>query len=375
MSVFSEDDIRFMRRALELASRGEGAVEPNPMVGCVIVRDGKIIGEGYHKAFGGSHAEVEAIRSAAESAESTGNATLYVTLEPCCHYGKTPPCTEAIFRTGIRRIVAAMRDPFPPVDGGGIARLQAAGMDVSLGCLADEATELNAPYLMRTQQRRPWIHAKWAMTLDGKIAARTGSSRWITSEMSREIVHKIRSRMDAVMVGSRTAKIDDPLLTVRLPEGNAPQRMPLRVVWDSQASLPPESQLAQTAKDIPVIVAAGTGLNDVNACKLKKMGCEILLLEEISYSQRMTKLLQNLADRGVTNLLMEGGGTLLGHLFDFCLIDECHIFIAPKLIGGENAVTPLGGIGLEKMLEAVEIPKMEVTTVGPDVYLHGRLMR
>lgn len=365
---YSMEDIRFMQRALELASQGEGAVEPNPMVGCVIVRNGTIVCEGFHRSFGGPHAEIEAIQSTKTLLDG---ATLYVTLEPCCHEGKTPPCTEAIIRAGIKRVVVAMRDPFHKVNGGGIEQLKATGIDVSVGCLEKEARELNAPYLMRVTRKRPWIHAKWAMTLDGKIATQTGSSQWISSESSREVVHQLRGRMDAIMVGSRTANCDDPLLTAR-PSGS---KTPVRIVFDSKISLSPTSQLAQTAKEIPVFISAGPNPNEENLLKLQSLGCRIFLSEEESCGERLRDLLAHLAEKGITNLLVEGGGTLLGALFDMNVIDEYHIFIAPKIVGGKSAVTPIGGEGVSLMSEAISLKNPEIRHIDNDVYIHGRFQR
>ncbi len=237
-----------MARAIELALRGEGAVEPNPMVGCVIMRDGETIGEGFHARFGSPHAEVEALAVAASRAHG---ADVYVTLEPCCHHGKTPPCTQALISAGVRRVIVAQRDPFAKVAGQGIAELERAGIEVQVGLLESEARALNAPYLKLLAQGRPWIIAKWAMTLDGKLATRSGDSRWISSPASRGIVHALRGRVDAIMVGRGTAAADDPLLTAR-PAG---LRTATRIVLDSLATLPSDSQLARTAHDGPVIMA------------------------------------------------------------------------------------------------------------------------
>ncbi len=245
-----EIDLWHIRRALELARRGQGFVEPNPMVGCVIAQGAEIIGEGWHRRFGQAHAEVEALHIAGDRA---AGGTLYVTLEPCCHHGKTPPCTEAVLASGVRRVVVAMRDPFPQVQGGGIAALQAAGLTVEVGLLEDEAARLNAPYLRLVETGRPWIIAKWAMTLDGKIATHTGQSQWISNPKSREIVHALRGRVDALMIGRGTAERDDPLLTAR-PAG---PRTAARVVLDTHASLCSTSQLVRTAGQSPVLVAVG----------------------------------------------------------------------------------------------------------------------
>ena len=236
----STPDLWHMRRALELAAQGQGAVEPNPMVGCVIARGAEILGEGWHRRFGGAHAEVEALKLAGERARG---ATVYVTLEPCCHHGKTPPCTRAILDAGVARVVAAMPDPFPQVAGGGLAELRAAGIEVQSGVLEEEARKLNAPYLKLLSTGRPWIIAKWAMTLDGKIATAAGDSRWISCLDSRSIVHQLRGRVDAIVVGRGTAAADDPLLTARPPG----PRTAMRIVVDTRASLSPQSQLVRTA--------------------------------------------------------------------------------------------------------------------------------
>ena len=384
-----------MARAVELARYGEGFVEPNPMVGCVLVSqhetDGtvEVIGEGWHHAFGKSHAEVEAIRVAQLAGKSTAYATAYVTLEPCCHFGKTPPCTKALIEAGISRVVVAMCDPFAKVDGGGIAQLREHGIDVLIGCLEAEARELNAPYLTRIEKRRPWVIAKWAMTLDGKIATHTGSSRWISSEISRHIVHRLRARVDAVMVGSRTAVIDDPQLTVRLPDIETnddeqllqPHRKPLRIVFDSAATLPPTSRLVQTAREVGVIVATSESLltsddtSRQNAETLARCGCEILPLPGEGYHDRMMELLKRLAERDVTNLLVEGGAGLLGAMFDLQLVDEAHVFIASKLIGGHNAATPIGGTGIAEMVDALLLKPTFVEQIGTDIYCYGRIAK
>src|SRR5262249_49286375 len=229
-------DSEWMRRALELAERGRGYVEPNPLVGAVIVRDDRPVGEGWHQRFGEAHAEVNALAAAGEAARG---ATLYVTLEPCCHHGKTPPCTDAIIAAGIARVICAQRDPFPKVSGGGIAAPEAAGIAVEVGAMTDAAQRLNAPYLKLLHTGKPWVIAKWAISLDGKIATANGDSKWISGEASRAIVHQLRGRMDAIIVGHRTAELDDPLLTAR-PAG---ARTATRIVVDSRATLSPNSQL------------------------------------------------------------------------------------------------------------------------------------
>ncbi len=355
-----------MQRALELAARGQGHVEPNPMVGCVIARGAEIVAEGWHRHFGGPHAEVEALAVAGPRA---AGATLYVTLEPCCHHGKTPPCTEAVIAAGIARVVAAQRDPFPAVSGGGLTALEKSGVAVEVGLLEDEAKRLNAPYLKLVQTGRPWIIAKWAMTLDGKLATRTGDSRWISSEASRAIVHQLRGRVDAIVVGSRTAAIDDPLLTARPPG----PRTAVRIVVDSRAALSLGSQLVQTARETPVLVAAGPAAAEEGSRRLTQAGCEVFVCPAETHGERLRALLAELGRRRMTNVLVEGGSGLLGGFFDEGLIDEVHVFIAPKLVGGADAPSPLAGRGRKLLCEALALGEPRVQMVGGDLYVQGPL--
>ncbi|HEX5103072.1 MAG TPA: bifunctional diaminohydroxyphosphoribosylaminopyrimidine deaminase/5-amino-6-(5-phosphoribosylamino)uracil reductase RibD [Pirellulaceae bacterium] len=364
-------DLKLMRYALELARRGQGFVEPNPLVGCVIVRDGKIISEGWHQQFGGAHAEIEALLAAGERARG---ATMYVTLEPCCHYGKTPPCTEAIIPAGLSRVVVAMRDPFPKVAGSGLKQLAAAGIDVELGLGEDEARALNAPYLKLVERGRPWTIAKWAMTLDGKIATRGGYSRWISGEASRQVVHQLRGRVDAIVVGRRTAQLDDPLLTAR-PEGSAPPRLATRIVLDSQARLASFSQLVRTARQIPTIIVTGPDAEEKELRRLADAGCEVLPFAAASHYERLLGLLDELGRRRMTNILVEGGGQLLGTLLDARELDEVHVFIAPKFFGGERAPSPLAGAGVEQVAEALSLTGVQVHAVGGYIYVAGRVGR
>jgi len=367
-----EIDSWHMRRALDLAAQGRGRVEPNPMVGCVVARGAEIVGEGYHTRYGAPHAEVEALRVAGKRA---AGATAYVTLEPCCHHGKTPPCTDALLAAGVARVVYALDDPFPLVAGGGAARLRAAGVEIESGVHSDEARRLNAPYLKLLTKKRPWVVAKWAMTLDGKLAAASGDSRWISGEASRGVVHELRGRCDAVVVGAGTAAADDPLLTVRLPQGASPARTPLRIVVDDRATLRLDSQLARTAHDVPVLVAAAAAAPTEQVAALRAAGCEVVELSGASRAERLAQLLDELGRRRFTNVLVEGGGTLLGALFDLDEVDEVHAFIAPKLIGGAHATTPLAGAGLAKMAEARALDDVEIRQLGDDVYLSGRVRK
>lgn len=358
-----------MARALELAERGRGRVEPNPMVGCVIADDdGQVVGEGFHTRFGAAHAEVEAIAVAGRRARG---ATMFVTLEPCCHTGKTPPCTQAIKEAGVKRVVAAMRDPFSQVSGGGFAELRAAGVEVAEGLLEADARALNAPYLKLLQVGRPWIIAKWAMTVDGRLATRTGDSKWISSEASRKLVHQLRGQMDAIIVGRATALADDPLLTARPPG----PRAATRIVIDSAASLLSASQLVRTARDVPTMVAVAETAPQSEQSRLRAAGCEVLVVPGVDHATRLASLLDELGRRRTTNVLVEGGAKLLGSFFDLQAVDEVHVFVAPKLVGGDIAIAPIGGIGIDRMDEALQIEQPQVSTVGGDVYIRGRIKR
>jgi len=355
-----------MARALELARRGQGAVEPNPLVGCVIAQGERIVGEGWHTRFGGPHAEIEALAAAGSDA---AGATLYVTLEPCCHHGKTPPCTAAVTRAAVRRVVIAQQDPFPQVAGRGMEELRQAGVQVELGLLEQEARQLNAPYLKLIRTGRPWILAKWAMTLDGKLATRNGSSQWISGEASRRRVHQLRGRVDAVLVGRRTAEVDDPLLTARPPG----PRVATRIVVDSRARLAQDSQLVRTAREVPVLFAVGPAADAADCRRLTGAGCEVWAGAADDPTERLLLLLDELGRRRMTNVLVEGGGRLLGSLFDAGEIDEVHVFIAPRLAGGQAAVTAVGGRGVEQMSQARWLQTPIVERLDDDVYVYGRI--
>jgi diaminohydroxyphosphoribosylaminopyrimidine deaminase/5-amino-6-(5-phosphoribosylamino)uracil reductase len=357
-----------MRRALALAEQGQGCVEPNPMVGCVIARGAEIIGEGWHARYGGPHAEVVALEIAGARA---AGAIMYVTLEPCCHHGKTPPCTNAILAAGVREVVVAEQDPFPRVAGGGIASLRAAGVRVDVGILEAEARRLNAPYRKLQTEQRPWVIAKWAMTLDGKLATATGVSRWISGEASRQIVHQLRGRVDAILIGRGTAAADDPLLIAR-PAGS---RVAARVVVDTRASLSVNSQLVRTARQYPVIVAAAADAPEENVDRLSIAGCEVLQFAGVDHVARLNALLAELGKRQMTNVLVEGGSELFGALADAGQIDEAHAFIAPKYVGGAAAMSPLGGAGIEDMAQAWRLTSPTIEIVDGDVYVHGHVNR
>jgi diaminohydroxyphosphoribosylaminopyrimidine deaminase/5-amino-6-(5-phosphoribosylamino)uracil reductase len=359
----TDADEAWMRRALRLAERGRGWVEPNPLVGAVVVRDGRVVGEGWHQRYGEAHAEVYALAAAGEAARRS---TLYVTLEPCCHHGKTPPCTDAVLRAGVRRIVAAMMDPFPPVAGKGAELLRAAGVEVEFGPGEVAARRLNAPYLKLLATGRPYVHAKWAMTLDGKIATRIRDSKWISNRGSRGIVHELRGRMDAIIVGIGTALADDPQLTARPPG----PRTAARVVLDSRGRLPAGSILGRTARSVPTLVATAN-TPAVEAAELQACGCEVLPLPAVDGRPNVDALLAELGRRRCTNVLVEGGSGVLGSFLDAGAVDEVHVFIAPRLAGGAGALTPVGGAGVAKVAEALSLAECRVEVVQGDVYVHG----
>ena len=368
-----------MRRAIELARRGEGHVEPNPMVGAVVVDDAlRLIAEGWHEQFGGPHAEVHALRRAGDLARG---ATLFCTLEPCAHQGKTPPCTEAVLAAGVAKVVIGSHDPFPQVNGRGIARLRQAGVSVETGLLDHDVRQLNAPFRKLIQHGQPWVHAKWAMTLDGRIASRTGASQWISNALSRGRVHDLRGRMDAILVGVGTALADDPLLTARPPG----PRTAMRVVLDSHARLPLDSQLVRTAREGRVLVATTEQAPSARRSSLAAEGVEVLVLPNTTRAGAperggpdggrvdLQALLQALGARRMTNVLVEGGGGLLGALHDQRLIDEVHVFVAPRLLGGAAALSPVLGWGVDHPSVGLSLPQPVVEVLDGDVYVSGRV--
>ena len=361
------DDEKWMRRALELAARGKGRVEPNPPVGAVIVKNGKVIGEGFHDRFGGPHAEIHAMVAA--RGRGCRDATLYVTLEPCTGSGpekKTPPCCDAIVKAGFRRAVIGARDP---TGAPAVPQLEATGISVTCGVLEPECHRLIAPFLKLHTQKKPYVIAKWAMTADGKIATVTGDAKWISSESSRALVHQWRNEVDAVLVGIGTVRRDDPLLTCRLPEG----RSPLRVILDANASLPPESRLVRSAKEAPLLVACLDSAPEESCRRLADAGCRVLRFGGEPKRVDVEELLCRLGEEKLTNLMVEGGAEVLGYLFDHRLVDEVRIFISPKLISGAAAPGPLAGAGIRAMSDALMLESVEWQNVGPDMLITSEL--
>lgn len=360
-------DAHWMRLALAEAIRGVGWVEPNPMVGAAIVRDDRLVSVGHHSRFGGPHAEVVALRAAGDRSRGS---TVYVTLEPCCHQGKTPPCTEALIESGVARVVAAIRDPFPRVSGGGFAQLRAAGLQTTVGVEAEAARLQNAPYLKRIITGMPFVTAKWAMTLDGKTATAGGSSQWISGPRSRALVHEQRGRMDGILVGIRTALADDPLLTARPPG----PRTPLRILLDAGGRIPVESRLVRTAREVPLLVAVSARAERDRLERLEEQGVEILRFDDPDRIP-IRPLLEELGRRGLTNLLVEGGGRVLGSFLDAGQVDAVDVFIAARIEGGPPEHTPVLGRGVASMTDALRLESVEVSLVDGDIRLRGIIPR
>ncbi len=372
-------DESWMRRALRLAARGAAHTSPNPMVGAVIVADGYVIGEGYHHAVGGPHAEVWALREAGDAARG---ATMYVTLEPCSHYGRTPPCTDAIIAARLGRVVAAVLDPDPRVNGAGVAKLRAAGIEVEVGVLEAEARALNAPYFKHKATGLPLVSLKLAMSLDGKIATRTGESKWITGERVRRFAHKLRAIHDAVMVGIGTVLADDPKLTVRI--SNLESRISnRRIVVDSLARTPPTAALL-TADRRPPVIAVTDAAPHERVAALREAGAEVWVLagegQEASSCPTgrrvdLSGLMRRLGEQQVQSVLIEGGGTLASAALAAGLVDRVYFLIAPLIIGGAAAPTAVGGEGIARLADAWHITNMKMRRIGEDVLITGEVAR
>lgn len=358
-----------MQRALRLAARGRGRVEPNPMVGCVLVKRGRVIGEGWHRRFGGPHAERDALR---RCTASPSGATAYVMLEPCCHHGKTPPCTDALIEAGVVRVVAAVVDPFAAVAGRGIKVLGKSGIRVDVGVCQAEAESLNAPFFKLRRTGRPWVILKWAQSLDGKIATRTGDSRWITGPAARREGHRLRGRVDAVVVGIGTVLADDPDLTCRHVKA---KRVATRVVIDGRLRISRRTKLVGTAGETPVMIATTRSAmrqRKAEAEWLRAAGCRVVGLPGRAGRVDLPALLDELGQHEMSNVMVEGGGGILGSFFDQNLADEAMVFVAPKLIGGRDAPDPLAGRGSDSMAQAITLTNAVRRRVGDDQMISFR---
>ena len=362
----------YMRRALELARQGEGHVSPNPMVGCVVVKDGRVIAEGYHEKVGEYHAERNALL---RCEEDPAGADLYVTLEPCCHYGRTPPCTEIIIEKGIKRVFVAALDVNPLVAGKGVQTLRDAGVEVEVGLLEQEAIDLNEVFFHFFKTHRPFVAMKYAMTLDGKIACHTGDSQWVTGEASRNFVHGLRKKYSSILVGISTALKDDPMLNCRTEEGVDP----VRLVADSRLRLPPDSQLAQTAREIPTWVftteeVLQTAKGQEKAKALNKLDVDVIPCGNGDIVS-VEHLLEVLAERDIDSVLVEGGGTVNASFLEAGLVDRVYAFLGPKLVGGADSRSPVEGKGVAKMADAAELEDIEVERFDDDIMITGRVKK
>jgi diaminohydroxyphosphoribosylaminopyrimidine deaminase/5-amino-6-(5-phosphoribosylamino)uracil reductase len=365
----TNQELQHMRRALELAELGRGHTRPNPLVGAVIARDDEVLGEGYHAAYGGDHAEVAAL--AACAADPIG-ATMYVTLEPCCHHGRTPPCTDAIVNAGISRVVVASDDPTDKASGRSLGILRDEGIAVEMvdGDVSHTARLLNQPFRKHGRTGRPHVMFKSAMSLDGKVATQAGDSKWISGEESRKLVHRWRADVDAICIGIGTALADDPLLTARTPEAT---RQPARVVFDSEARLPPDSQLMRTAHDVRLIVVTSRAADRARLEALKAAGAEVVVGAGGNEAERVADALDKLGALGIQSMLLEGGPRLAGSFFDAGEIDEMRIFIAPIAVGGRGARMAFEGEGSDSIAEARHALSMDVRRIGEDVLVCARL--
>jgi len=361
-------DEYFMRRALSLAEKGAGKTSPNPLVGAVIVNDGGIVGEGYHKKAGGPHAEIEALRKAGPAAQG---ARMFVNLEPCCHVGKTPPCTEAILASGIRQVVVGLRDPNPLVRGKGIRRLKKNGVEIITGVLPKECAQVNEFFCKYIRTRTPFVILKSAVSLDGKIATRLGESQWITGEPARKRVHDLRYKVDAIMVGAGTVMKDDPLLTARV--GRRADNHPVRVILDNEHVVPLTAKVFRHSRTQKVIYVTTAGLPRAREKKLRDRGVDVCFLKEKGGGIDLQRLMAWLGEKAITSVLIEGGGQVNASALQARIVDKVIFFVAPILIGGGEAPGAIGGAGVASLKNAGKIKRLTVTPVGGDLMLEGYL--
>ncbi len=358
---FIMNDEFYMQRAIELAKRGEGFVSPNPLVGAVIVKDGKIIGEGWHERCGELHAERNALKNCKEP---TQGSTIYVTLEPCCHYGRTPPCTKAIIEAKISRVVIGSRDPNPLVSGKGAEILRKAGIEVIEDFMRDECDKLNPIFFRYITTKLPYVSLKYAMTADGKIATYSGKSKWITNEFSRNDVHRLRKKHRAIMVGIGTVLADNPMLNCRIESG----RNPIRIVCDSKLRIPLDCNICKTANEISTLVVSAIEDSEKQA-ELEKMGVKTLILPDKNGKVDLKKLMQYLGEKSIDSVLIEGGGTLAYSALQAKIVNHIYSYIAPKIFGGENAKTPVESVGVEAPDDCFKLKRTNVRELGSDILI------
>lgn len=357
-----------MRCALELARKGQGRTSPNPMVGAVLVKNGQVVGEGYHRKAGLPHAEIEALKRAGKKARG---ADLYVNLEPCCHFGRTPPCTDAIISAGVRKVIVGMRDPNKLMSGKGLRQLKKNGVQVVTGILKKECERLNEVFMKFVRTGNPFVVLKTAISLDGKIATSTGESQWITGAKAREKVHQIRNEVDAIVAGAGTVVKDDPFLTTRLRKKSAAVRHPVRVVLDNEFIVPLKSNVFKNANSQRVLYATSRKLPDSRRKELTRRGVDILLLKEKKGGVDLLHLMRALGERDIASVLIEGGGEVNASALEAGIVDKAVVFVAPILIGGKDAPGPLGGKGVRRLADAFKIKNMTVNKVGNDLMLEG----
>ena len=354
-----------MRRALRLAQKGRGRTSPNPMVGAVLVKEGRVVGEGYHSKAGEAHAEIVALQEAGDRARG---ATLYLNLEPCAHFGKTPPCAPQVIEAGVKRVVLGMEDPNPLVKGKGIERMRGAGLEIEIGILEEECRRLNEAFCKYIVRKEPFVMLKVAATLDGKIATRHGDSKWISGEASRRFVHRLRDQVDGVLVGIGTVLKDDPQLTVRIKGG----RDPYRIVLDSQLRIPEEAKVIGVSPSKAIIATSALAPKDKME-KLEKRGVRILILDSHEGKINLKSCLSKLGEIEMTSLLVEGGSQVNGSFLDEGLIDKLLFFLSPKLLGDHQALEIFAGRGVTRLEEAVAIRKIKTRRIGEDILLEGYL--
>ena len=359
-----ETHIAFMQRALDLARRAKGRTSPNPLVGAVIVKDGKVIGEGYHQKAGTPHAEVHALNAAGEDAKG---ATLYTTLEPCCHWGRTPPCTEALIRAGIAHVYVADGDPNPNVAGKGVQQLQDAGISVHVGVCEQEASDLNEVHRKYIQTGEPFVILKTAMSLDGKIATASGESQWITSEASRQRGHEVRDTVDAILIGRGTVVSDNPTLTTRLQDREGQDAT--RIVLDSHGRTHTDARIFNAESEAGVIVAVTPAAPSENIDALEKAGAEVVTVPDAHGKVCFKHLMEIFGKREITSVLIEGGSEINASALAAGVVDKVMCFIAPKLIGGQDAPGPIGGVGIRSLTEAVNLQRVSVTPIAEQDFL------
>ncbi len=363
------DDNHFMQMALDLAARGRGFTSPNPMVGAVVVREGRVVGRGYHHAAGQAHAEVNALDDAGPAARG---ATLYVTLEPCNHHGRTPPCTQRVLAAGVRRVVAAMADPNPEVCGGGLARLRAAGLEVAVGACEAEALRLNEAFVKYVRTKRPFVTLKCAATLDGRIATRSGASRWVTAEASRRYVHRLRHAVDGILVGVETVRRDDPSLTTRLEDGSG--KDPVRIILDTRLSIPEDAKVLRVESKSVTIIVSGENAPTARRDALLRRGAQVMTAPLAADGRiDLGALMRRLGQMRMTSLLIEGGARVLASALAAGVADKINFFYAPKLLGGDDGVPICRGPGPEGMDGCIPVKDLSVHRFGPDVMLEGYL--